>query len=57
MLRLLVSYQRDSRQCSNSDLAILYSGWTMNGKAPDGSAVSMKGQTSDVVRRLSGVSD
>jgi len=34
-----------------SDLAILYSGWTMNGQAPDGSEVSMKGQTSDVVRR------
>ena len=34
-----------------SDLAILYSGWTMNGKAPDGSEVSMRGQTSDVVRR------
>jgi ketosteroid isomerase-like protein len=28
-----------------SDLAILYSGWTINGHAPDGSEVSMKGQT------------
>jgi uncharacterized protein (TIGR02246 family) len=34
-----------------NDLAILYSGWTMTGKAPDGSAVSLNGQTSDVVRR------
>jgi ketosteroid isomerase-like protein len=39
------------RCIQSSDLAILYSGWTMNGHAPDGSEVSMKGLTSDVVRR------
>ncbi len=42
---------RLQRCIRSSDLAILYSGWTMNGQAPDGSAVSMKGLTSDVVRR------
>ncbi len=42
---------RLQRCIRSSDLAILYSGWTMNGEAPDGSEVSMKGQTSDVVRR------
>jgi uncharacterized protein (TIGR02246 family) len=34
-----------------NDLAILYSGWTMTGQAPDGSEVNLNGQTSDVVRR------
>ncbi len=39
------------QRCIRSrNLAILYSGWTMNGTAPDGSEVSMEGQTSDVVR-------
>jgi uncharacterized protein (TIGR02246 family) len=42
---------RLQRCIRSSDLAILYSGWTINGQAPDGSEVSMKGQTSDVVRR------
>jgi ketosteroid isomerase-like protein len=41
---------RLQRCIRSSELAILYSGWTMNGQAPDGSKVSMKGQTSDVVR-------
>jgi uncharacterized protein (TIGR02246 family) len=40
------------QRCIRSgDLAILYSGWTMTGQAPDGSEVNRKGQTSDVVRR------
>ena len=42
---------RLQRCIRSSDIAILYSSWTMNGHAPDGSEVSMKGQTSDVVRR------
>ena len=42
---------RLQRCIRSTDLAILYSGWTMNGHAPDGSEVSMKGQTTDVVRR------
>jgi ketosteroid isomerase-like protein len=42
---------RLQRCIRSNDLAILYSGWTMTGRAPDGSAVNLKGQTSDVVRR------
>jgi uncharacterized protein (TIGR02246 family) len=42
---------RLQRCIQTSDLAILYSGWTMTGRAPDGNAISLKGQTSDVVRR------
>ncbi len=41
---------RLQRCIRSSDIAILYSSWTMNGHAPDGSEVRMKGQTSDVVR-------
>ncbi len=42
---------RLQRCIRSSDLAILYSGWAMNGHAPDGSEVSKRGQTTDVVRR------
>ena len=42
---------RLQRCVQSSDLAILYSGWTMTGHAPDGSEVSLKHQTTDVVRR------
>ncbi len=42
---------RLQRCIQGSDLAILYSGWTMNGHAPDGTEVNKKGQTTDVVRR------
>ena len=42
---------RLQRCIQSGDLAILYSGWTMNGPAPDGSEVSKRGQTTDVVRR------
>ncbi len=42
---------RLQRCIRSSDLAILYSGWAMNGHAPDGSEVSKSGQTTDVVRR------
>ena len=42
---------RLQRCIRSGDLAILYSGWAMTGQAPDGSEVSLKGQTTDVVRR------
>ncbi len=42
---------RLQRCIRSSDLAILYSSWTMTGQASDRSEVSLKGQTSDVVRR------
>ena len=42
---------RLQRCIRSGDLAILYSGWTLTGHAADGSDVSLKGQTSDVVRR------
>jgi uncharacterized protein (TIGR02246 family) len=42
---------RLQRCIRSSDLAILYSGWTINGHAPDGSEVSKRGQTTDIVRR------
>ena len=42
---------RVQRCIQSGDLAILYSRWTMNGHAPDGSEVSKRGQTTDVVRR------
>ena len=42
---------RLQRCVQSGDLAILYSGWIMTGHAPDGSAVSLKHQTTDVVRR------
>ena len=42
---------RLQRCIQSGNLAILYSGWTMNGHAPDGSEVSKRGQTTDVVRR------
>jgi len=42
---------RLQRCIQSNGLAILYSGWTMNGHAPDGSEVNLKHQTTDVVRR------
>ena len=42
---------RVQRCIQSGDLAILYSSWTMNGHAPDGSEVSKSGQPTDVVRR------
>jgi uncharacterized protein (TIGR02246 family) len=36
------------------DLALVFSRWTLEGTAPDGSAISLAGQTSDVVRRQPG---
>jgi ketosteroid isomerase-like protein len=33
------------------DIALLFSSWTLNGTGPDGTAVAMAGQTSDVARR------
>jgi uncharacterized protein (TIGR02246 family) len=42
---------RLQRCIQSGDLAILYSSWTMNGHAPDGSEVSKRGQPTDVVRR------
>ncbi len=42
---------RLQRCIQSNDLAILYSGWTLTGHAPDGSEVSLKHQTTDVVRR------
>ena len=34
-----------------NDIALLFSKWTLKGTGPDGSAVELAGQTSDVVRR------
>jgi uncharacterized protein (TIGR02246 family) len=36
---------------TGSDLAILYSRWSINGTGPDGQSVTVGGVTSDVVRR------
>jgi uncharacterized protein (TIGR02246 family) len=33
------------------DIALLFSSWTINGTGPDGTALAMAGQTSDVARR------
>jgi uncharacterized protein (TIGR02246 family) len=33
------------------DIALLFSSWALNGTGPDGTAVAMAGQTSDVARR------
>jgi uncharacterized protein (TIGR02246 family) len=33
------------------DLALLFADWTINGTDPDGNAIEMSGQTTDVVRR------
>lgn len=33
------------------DIALLYSKWTLKGKGPDGNAIELAGQTSDVARR------
>jgi len=43
-------FNRSSLLESN-DIAILFSSWTLAGTGPDGKAVSMAGQTTDVVRR------
>ena len=32
-------------------VALLYAGWTLDAKAPDGSPVQLTGQTTDVARR------
>ena len=42
---------RLQRCIQSGGVAILYSGWTMNGHAPDGREDSKRGQTTDVVRR------
>ena len=34
-----------------NDIALLFSKWTLSGKDPEGNAVELSGQTSDVVRR------
>ncbi|HEX8141221.1 MAG TPA: nuclear transport factor 2 family protein [Pyrinomonadaceae bacterium] len=34
-----------------SDLALLYSRWSLKGTGPDGNAIELRGQTSDVARR------
>ena len=41
------------RALQAGDLALVFTRWTLNGTAPDGSHVSLSGQTSDVVRRQS----
>ena len=33
------------------DIALLFSSWTLSGTGPDGSAMKVTGQTTDVVRR------
>jgi ketosteroid isomerase-like protein len=33
------------------DIALMFSSWTLNGTGPDGTALAMAGQTSDVARR------
>ena len=35
----------------SNDIALLFSKWTLKGTGPDGNAVELSGQTSDVVRR------
>lgn len=35
----------------HSNIALLYSRWTLSGTGPDGKPASMSGQTSDVVRQ------
>ena len=35
----------------SNDIALLISKWTLNGTGPDGNAIEMTGQTTDVVRR------
>jgi uncharacterized protein (TIGR02246 family) len=35
----------------SGDLALLFSRWTLTGTGPDGTELSLSGQTSDVVRR------
>ena len=39
------------RVIERQDIAILYSRWTVSGTGPDGTAVTLGGTTSDVVRR------
>ena len=39
------------RALQNGDVALLVSDWTLAGKGPDGSPVSLGGTTTDVVRR------
>lgn len=39
------------RAFESNDIALLISKWTLKGTGPDGSAIEMAGQTTDVVRR------
>lgn len=44
---------RLERALVTGDIALLFSRWTLNATAPDGSPLMLAGQTSDVVRRQS----
>jgi uncharacterized protein (TIGR02246 family) len=41
---------RVQRVIEAGDIAMIFSSWTLNGTGPDGTAIALKGQTSDVVR-------
>jgi len=41
---------RVQRIIEAGDIALIFSSWTLNGTGPDGVAVALQGQTSDVVR-------
>ena len=43
-----------SQAIQSGDTALLYSKWTLTGTGPDGSAVNMEGNGTEVVRRQSG---
>ncbi len=40
-----------ARVLSSDEIALLFSKWTLTGTGPDGNAMTMAGQTTDVVRR------
>lgn len=42
---------KPARVLQANDAALLFSKWTLRGTGPDGNAVELAGQTSDVVRR------
>jgi len=42
---------QSGKTLESNDIALLFSKWTLMGTGPDGSAVALTGQTTDVVRR------
>lgn len=45
---------KPARVAQAGDTATLFADWTLEAKAPDGSAIHLAGQTADVVRRQPG---